>query len=292
MRRRSTKCSLIASIAPADRIPCSSSRTRHRNSSRSAVGTSAGQALRRFYEEIDERFGTGPVRPSERSLSSALLGKLRDEFKHDRVELERKLESWIRAIVEEPGSRLSTANDRLDKLCKELNKQIDSAAARMHKFQVQRSELRDRRSVLSGTARTSIPHLLRPLHRESTPQAEELCRYGRLWVQETAALIRSEILAGLLAKARQIEETLGLLHRSIEGIGRPFLVKCPPFRNSEHALLGRSVELFPGDALGMDELRTKLTDSFCSERTAGRHRVETPGGSFRGTWRAGGGDGT
>ena len=144
---------------------------------------------------------------------------------------------------------------------------MDSIASRIKKLQAQRSEIRDRHLGASSSARPSLPNLLKPLHREMTPQADELCRYGQLWIQETAMVIRAEMLAGLLAKGRQLEEGLCRLRRSIEAVGRLFLVNDPAFRNSESVSLGRSVEFFPGGTVGLSELRDH-THRFVLQRTA------------------------
>lgn len=239
--------------------------TRTRELSRRRGRDEFHQGLSRLYDEIDDHFGLGSVNSTRPSSPSALLGKIREQFKHDRVELERKLDLWFRELLERSGSRSTTAGDRLSHLSKELNKQVDAAAARLQSLQVQRSEIRERRAVVSGAARLSLPNLLKPLHREAGPQADELCRYGRLWVEETALVIRSEILTALLAKTRQLEDLLGQVHRRIEAVGRLFLMKGPRSRPCEHPFLGRSVELFPGDAHGLDELRVVLADSFCNE---------------------------
>jgi hypothetical protein len=224
------------------------------------------QGLVRFYDEVDERFGPGPSKGPDHSQLSPFHRKIRDEFKHDRVELERKLESWVRRIVEDPAARLKAASDELQRLSQELAAQIEATPARIQKLRGQRSEIRGRYVGVSGLARQSLPNLLKPLQREIPPQADELCRYGQLWIQELALQVRAEILAGLLAKAGQVKEGLCQLHRGIEAIGNLFRAGDPTFRNSESVSLGRSVELFPGGAVCPGELRATLADAFCSER--------------------------
>ena len=169
------------------------------------------QALNRFYDELDDRFGSRTEVSTDPSAATRLHGKLRDEFRHDRVELESKLESWIRRIVDQPGPRVITASDRLQRLARDLSAQIDATPSRIKKLQVQRAELRDRRLAVSGSTRPSLANRLKPLHRERTSQTDEVYRYGQFWIHELAYMIRGEILAGLLAKVRQLEEAIAQL---------------------------------------------------------------------------------
>jgi Tubulin like len=224
------------------------------------------QGLRRFYDEVDEQFGPGSGKPPTHAQASLFQKKLRDEFKHDRLELEQALESWIFSIVEEPGARLSTASDRLHRLTQELVAQVDASAAQIHKLQVQKTEIRDRHLGDCGAGKASLPMLLKPLHRELTPQANEICNYGQVSMHQAAMLIRAEIMTALIDKGRRLEEKLDQLRRSVESVGRLFLVKDTAFRNSQCLSLGRSVEFFTGGTVGLSQLRTTLTDSFCTEQ--------------------------
>ena len=225
-----------------------------------------GPAFSQFLDELDERFGDGAGGPADPHRVSQFERKLRDEFKHDRLELERKLEISIREVVEDPSARLKPAREALERFSVKLVEQIDATPNQIKAMRVSRAAIRDRQAGGVSLARATLPGLLKPLYREESPRGADICEYGHLWIRETSLRIRSEILAALLARAAQVEEELNRMHQAIEHTRRLFQGKLPRFAEYQRGAIGRTQEILPVTAGPPDEIRDLLTAAFWNDR--------------------------
>ncbi len=225
-----------------------------------------GPAFSQFLDELDVRFGDGAGGPADPHRVSQFERKLRDEFKHDQLELERKLESSVRGVVEDPSARLKPAREALERFSVKLVEQIDATPNQIRAMRVSRAGIRDRQAGGASFARATLPGLLKPLHREESPRGADICEYGHLWIRETSLRIRSEILAALLARAAQVEEELNRMHQAIEHARRLFQGKLPRFAEYQRGAIGRTQEILPVTAGPPDEIRDLLTAAFWSDR--------------------------
>ena len=230
----------------------------------------AGRALVRFFDELDGRLGAGSFKNQDHHPSSAWEQKLHKAFTHDRHELDHRLETWVKQIVEDPVQRLKPARDGLNKLIERLVEQLQATPAQVAAVRLRRDEIRERYlgkgSASTGGNRQAFAHLLRALPREISPRAEELREYSQLLIQETAHHVRAEILGTLLAKASQVGEGLIRLQQGLENVERSFAAKNPRFRNSQRTTLGSSADLLPVQTASIGELRETFAGSFCSDR--------------------------
>ncbi len=230
----------------------------------------AGRALVRFFDELDSRLGAGSIKIQHDHPSSALEQKLQNAFTHDKHEIDRRLEAWVKQIVEDPAQRLKPARDALNNLTARLVEQLEAAPAQVAAVRARRDEIRERYlgkgSASVGGNRRAFSHLLRALPREFSPREEELCEYSQLLINETALLVRAEILGSLHAKAAQVGEGLNRLQQGLENVERSFAAKNPRFRNNQSATLGSSADLLPVQTASMAELRETFAGSFCGDR--------------------------
>ena len=225
-----------------------------------------GPAFSQFLDELDERFGDGAGGPADPPRVSHFERKLRDEFKHDRLELERKLEISIREVVEDPSARLKPAREVLERFSAKLVEQIDATPNQIKAMRVSRAAIRDRQAGGVSLARAALPGILKPLCREESPRGADICEYGHLWIRETSLRIRSEILSALLARTAQVEEELNRMHQAIEHARRLFQGKVPRFAEYQRGAIGRTREILPVTAGPPDEIRDRLTAAFWNDR--------------------------
>jgi eukaryotic-like serine/threonine-protein kinase len=230
----------------------------------------AGRALVRFFDELDSRLGAGSIKIQRDNPSSALEQKLHNAFTHDKHEIDRRLEAWVKHIIEDPAQRLKPARDGLNNLIATLVEQLEATPAQVAAVRERRDEIRERYlgkgSASAGGNRRAFSHLLRAVPREVSPREEELCEYSQLLIKETALHVRAEMLSSLHAKALQVREGLNRLQQGLEHVERSFAPKNPRFRNSQCATLGSSADLLPVQTASVAELRETFAGSFCSDR--------------------------
>jgi hypothetical protein len=227
---------------------------------------SQGPAFVRFMDELDERFGPGAGSDSDQPRQAPFEKRLTDEFTHDRCALERRMEAWVKDIVDDLSGGVEPARSALQALGSELASQLDASASRIEEVRARRSAIRTRLSCLSGSCKSAFAALRRQPKRDATTQIEELCEYGQLWIQETALRVRAEIVSALLARRAQVNSRLDELRQGLESVKRFFQSKEARFQDSRCPALGWSIDLLPAGPVRTGSVRELLADSFCSER--------------------------
>ena len=67
----------------------------------------AGRDLVSLFDEFDARMGVGSNGKEDQGTSPVFVQKLQNAFTHDRHELDHRLQTWVKHIIENPAQRRS-----------------------------------------------------------------------------------------------------------------------------------------------------------------------------------------
>ena len=223
----------------------------------------ADQVIRQFFDQMDRLIGD---QTTNAAIAAAdLEAKLQLEFKCEGTNRQQQLETWLKAIVENPTQRLKLAGDAEAAMTRRLIAAAEETQAKITCIRSQRIEIR-KRSLGSGSQRL-VSNLLKNLRTENVVQsADRLREYGQLCLSEIALRVRAEVLDGLQRKAAQWLLEFDRIRHGLTDVAQRLHVHVPRSRNSAHAALGSSVEILPLAAVECTEVANPLAESFCSER--------------------------